>query len=105
MWLIYETAALPTELHRLAANIAYCPIVYPKAPLKRPYQASRSPLDAIDYNPDGLSMSSIFQHARARSSFPIPDGFYSSKPFQRRASWCINAAQQSNLTIAISRTL
>ena len=39
------------------------------------------------------------------SSFPIPDGFYSFKPFQRRASWCINAAQQSNLTVAISRTL
>ena|SRR5258706_8742077 len=39
------------------------------------------------------------------SSFPIQDGFYSFKPFQRRASWCSNAAQQSNLTVAISRTL
>ena len=60
---IYETAALPTELHRLVKNIGHCVVIYPKAPLKRPYQASRSPLDAIDYNPDGLSMSSIFQHA------------------------------------------
>src|SRR5260370_31206633 len=38
-------------------------IVYHKAHLESPYQASRSPLDAIDYNPDDLSMSSIFQHA------------------------------------------
>ncbi len=60
---IYETAALPTELHRLVKNIGHCVVIYPKAPLKRPYQASRSPLDAIDYNPDGLSMSSIFQYA------------------------------------------
>jgi hypothetical protein len=63
--------------YRCPATKLQRPIVYPKAPLKRPYQASRSLLDAIDYNPDGLSMSSIFQHAPGLRS-PCKTAFMAS---------------------------
>jgi hypothetical protein len=64
-------------LYRCPATKVQRPIVYPKAPLKRPYQASRSPLDAIDYNPDEPSMSSIFQHVPGLRS-PFKTAFIAS---------------------------